>query len=290
MFNKPILYHYPLSFSSQIARLALTEKGVSWKSRIVDIGLPHENFSPWYMRINSDGVVPTLSHNDIIITDSINIALYTNNNFPGPALVPSLDKERELMEQFVNLQQQFPETELTYVSLSGITRRIARWDLENRKSDLANHAKKNEDLEDLYRAKYDQVEHLIESIDNPKRKQDLNNRVHKILDLLEEASVRDEWLAGPDYSLADVVWTVFLARAEMLGFRELWQGGRHPNVGAYYAKVKARPSFKKAKIYTKTSRTVFLRGVVKAYRLTPIFAIALAAFGAYGAAWWFGFV
>ena len=67
MFQRPpreglILYHFPASLCSQKVRLALAEKGVRYATRVVNIGPAHENYEPWYMRLNPRGVVPTLVH------------------------------------------------------------------------------------------------------------------------------------------------------------------------------------------------------------------------------------
>ena len=44
----------------QVARLALEEEGVKYRSRAMDIGSQMEHLEPWYIRINKSAVVPTL--------------------------------------------------------------------------------------------------------------------------------------------------------------------------------------------------------------------------------------
>ena len=134
--SRPVLYHYPASFSSQIVRLALVEKGVRWSSRIVDIVGSYDHYKPKYMELNPHGVVPTLVHDKKEIIDCVNIAIYINNHFPGPHLVPTDERERALMEQWVNLQQRFPERELLYSTLSGTKASFAHQDMERRKKVL----------------------------------------------------------------------------------------------------------------------------------------------------------
>lgn len=46
----------------QVARLALEEEGVKYRSRAMDIGSQMEHLEPWYIRINKSAVVPTLIH------------------------------------------------------------------------------------------------------------------------------------------------------------------------------------------------------------------------------------
>ena len=279
MFNRPLLYHYPYSLSSGIARLALVEKGVRWRSRFVDIGRRHENYAPWYVRLNARAVVPSLEHRGVVITDAINIALYINNHFPGPELFPARQQERELMEELVTLQQQYPETELSYCVLDEKKRRRALRDFDARRKVLTELAKKHEALEATYASKFDEIDRLSSRMEDPDYKQEIVNRLHRILDVLDQAASRDVFLCGPEYSLADVVWTAFLARMEYLGLGKMWQDGRRPNLDTYYTNMKARKSFKKAQLSTSKSRRFSLMLFVHNHRILTAILVALAVAG-----------
>ena len=69
-------------------------------------------------------------------------------------------------------------------------------------------------------------------------------RMLLLLDEMEEALGTQPWLAGSDYSLADVAFTPYLARLEHLGILALL-GERH-QVADWYRRCKARPSFREA--------------------------------------------
>jgi glutathione S-transferase len=70
-------------------------------------------------------------------------------------------------------------------------------------------------------------------------------RVHgKLLDHIEKAVSHGGYLAGDDYSLADAAATPYLYRLEKLRMMQLWEN--RPGVTAWYARMKARPSFKTA--------------------------------------------
>ena len=46
--SKPVLYHVPPSFYSQIVRLALAEKGIAYDSQYVIPGpASYETYAPW---------------------------------------------------------------------------------------------------------------------------------------------------------------------------------------------------------------------------------------------------
>ncbi len=63
------LYHFWSSVCSVRCRMALEEKGVAWTSRYTDI-FRFEQLTPEYLKLNPDGVVPTLVHNGQPICES----------------------------------------------------------------------------------------------------------------------------------------------------------------------------------------------------------------------------
>ena len=74
------------------------------------------------------------------------------------------------------------------------------------------------------------------------------------------------FLIGDAYSLADLVWTVTVARLKMIGLEPLV--GR-PALAAWYARVQARPSFEEADVWER----------VKPARLLGMFARKLLRLG-----------
>ncbi|MCH7695842.1 MAG: glutathione S-transferase family protein [Proteobacteria bacterium] len=62
-----------------------------------------------------------------------------------------------------------------------------------------------------------------------------------LLEDFESILSHSPWLAGETYSLADVAYTSYLTRLELLQFHGMWQD--RPNLAAYYARLKARPSY-----------------------------------------------
>jgi glutathione S-transferase len=280
LMSRPILYHYPESFSSQIVRLALVEKGVKWRGKIIDIMSRYKNYEPSYLSINPAGVVPTLRHKSGDITDSIAIALYVNNNFPGPMLVPTSQRERELMEQWVTLQQKFPERELMYSMMKGMRANFANKDIKQRKATIEKLAEKHEEFTPLYEEKYDDISSLERILSNENIADKHLHTLTAMLSMFEESARKNKWLAGNEYSLADVVWTVLLARLDMLGLSYLWTDGSHPFVEGYYKLVQERPSFKKAKIYKKVPLSSYfsiLTGKIPGLRIGFIVLMIIAA-------------
>ena len=63
------LYHGYLSVCAQKARLALAEKGLEWKSQIVNLQRGEQQ-TPDYLKLNPKGVIPTLIHDGQVIRES----------------------------------------------------------------------------------------------------------------------------------------------------------------------------------------------------------------------------
>ena len=82
-----VLYHALHSTCSQKVRICLYEKGVAWESRLVAIDRK-EHLTQEYLRLNQNGVVPTLVDDGQPIVDSSVICEYLDERFPVPSLVP----------------------------------------------------------------------------------------------------------------------------------------------------------------------------------------------------------
>ena len=80
------LYHAPQSTCSQKVRIALAEKNLDWTERRVNLP-KNEQLRPEYLKLNPNGVVPTLVHDGKVIIDSSVILEYLDEVFPQAAAV-----------------------------------------------------------------------------------------------------------------------------------------------------------------------------------------------------------
>ena len=70
------LYHAKWSLCSQMVRVALHEKGLSYESKLIKLCDQYpdaENLSSEYLNINPKGIVPSLVIDGEIVTESTNI-------------------------------------------------------------------------------------------------------------------------------------------------------------------------------------------------------------------------
>jgi len=228
------LYHGRTSVCSVKARLALAEKGVDFDSKLMT--LRGDQYEPAYMQLNPNAVVPTLVHDGRVIIESTVIMHYINDAFPGPALMPAEPLSRAKVHMTTKLMDEYVHNCCTVLTFATANRaNLQALPQEQFEADLAKSPSKSRS-----EAKRQVVKH---GLDAPLVVDAL--RVHRrLLDHIDNAMRDGDYLAGGGYSLADAAATPYLYRLEKLRMAKLWEN--RPGVTAWYARMKARPSFKTA--------------------------------------------
>src|SRR5438128_2074919 len=81
------LYNFSQSTCSQKVRICLAEKAIDWiDHRLVSKDRHH--ISPEYLKLNPNGVVPTLVHDGTPVIESSVIVQYLDDVFREPRLTP----------------------------------------------------------------------------------------------------------------------------------------------------------------------------------------------------------
>ena len=75
------LYNFPPSTCSLKVRICLAEKDAEWVDRRMD-SRQGQHLQPDYLKLNPNGVVPTLVHDGNVIIDSSVILEYLDEVFP----------------------------------------------------------------------------------------------------------------------------------------------------------------------------------------------------------------
>lgn len=244
--TKILLYDYPASICSQMARLCLVEKGVAFERRTVDIMVTSEQFEPWYTALNPRAVVPTMAIGEEIITDTLRIVGWVDQEFPGPSLTPTEPESAATMNRMMAEIMGLHYGVLLY------TRRLDSDGIS------ATVVARGEFLREQ-RAKFPQRAELLD------RRIAGNEKLQAIL----ASSAETEWhieqaralvgridaeladrpfVCGDRYTLADTFATPALARFRLHGFEGWWSGGENANVAAYYERMKSRPSWSNAEV------------------------------------------
>lgn len=257
---KPRLYHAPSSYYSMIARLALAEGGIAYEPVFVEIHYRVGQQQPDYVRLNPNMTIPTLVLADRILDESRDIAEYALGVSEA-----TLDGETRA---WLDLHYAYPIEELTFGGLlarNPLARRLIPKRLESIHRGLLARAAENPDLAALYKARAAVFAERVRTFD-PETVVKLSERRRDeaagIMDRLEQTLCDGRTvIVPPAYGLADVVFTVFLARIEFAGLSD--QIPKRPALARYWRAMQARPSFAAADIWTKLHVVRMIRGIIR---------------------------
>ena len=87
------LYGYFRSSAAYRVRIALNLKGLEYDQQFVHLR-KGENLQPGYLELNPQGKVPVLINGEDVLTQSMAIAEYLEEQFPTPPLLPGGPAER----------------------------------------------------------------------------------------------------------------------------------------------------------------------------------------------------
>ena len=94
-----LLYHHNSSVCAAKVRVTLHEKRLEWDGKLMT--LKGDQFDPSYLELNPAAVVPTLVHDDVVVTESNVILEYLDDVFSDPSLRPQDPVERAQMRYWM---------------------------------------------------------------------------------------------------------------------------------------------------------------------------------------------
>ena len=233
------LYHHGSSVCAAKVRLALAEKGIDWTGHYVDV-LAGEQFAPEFLALNPKAMVPVLVDDGRIVVESTLICEYLEAIHPTPALYPSDPYTRyraKLWTKAVDEDLHPSCSAITYVVSHRHT--IRRNGIGSFEDFLRTPSTESMEARKL---KWQWLEHGLQAPGAPDRIKLYDKYLHK----MEAELAGHDWLVGDAFSIADVALTPYINRLAMLGMSEMWQNGRLPRVEAWFARIRARPTFKPA--------------------------------------------
>ncbi|MGI4881002.1 MAG: glutathione S-transferase family protein [Janthinobacterium lividum] len=174
---------------------ALNEKGVAFEHVYVSL-TDFEQHAPEYLKLNPAGTVPTMVHGDLVLTESTPMCEYIDRTFPGPRLVPDDPLARYRMRDWCR------RTDLAAAALS-----VIGW--HNFMGPMVRQ-KPPEELERLI-ARIPTKERRIfwataaKATFTEQQLADARAKVGAWAATMDRRLAESAYLAGPDYSLADLV-------------------------------------------------------------------------------------
>lgn len=227
------LYHFGGAICAQKVRLALAEKQVEWDSK--ECAGPTLR-DPDYLRLNPNGVVPTLVHDGEVFTESRIISEYIDDAFDGPSLMPADPGERHkarLWSKQIDDSLHLNVFILTFAAIGRDMYRAMPAEVREKMMPGLQDPIKRQISNDLYENGFDSpwVDMALK-------------RFQRLAAEMETQLSGSAYLAGRSYSLADADYTAYINRLTNLGLASLWQD--KPGVKDWYFRMKERPSFKTA--------------------------------------------
>jgi glutathione S-transferase len=221
-----LLYHTRDAVCPMKVRIALAEKGLEWESH-----LNPDMRSPEYLALNPRGYVPTLVHDGHVLTESRIISEYIEDAFPDTPLMP-LDSVARHRARYWS--KQIDDTlhlnvfVLTFLALGGWG--LSKLSEEERQRRLPMEPVKRTIAQDLLRDGIE-AKWVAAAI----------ARFRNVLRDMDKALQDTSYLAGDEYSLADVDLSVYTYRLGQLTLDPLWQD--LPHLQKWTDRVYARPAF-----------------------------------------------
>lgn len=229
------LYHAGLTACSKKVRLCLREKGLDYVSHFVELG-EFAQHDPDYLKLNPNGLVPTLVHDGAAIIESTVINEYLDDVFPDVPLRPADPVERARSRVWGKLADEAlgPNMVVTFSGPSSIG--------------MAARGLGSADIDDvLARIPLMERRNVIDKISRGGGFTDKDfaaarEKAAFIVRRAEQALEVGPYLAGSTYSLADINMIPFMDRYRERVVPYLFTEDQYPRLCDWCDRILARPA------------------------------------------------
>jgi glutathione S-transferase len=228
------LYNAMQSTCSQKVRITLAEKGIDFVEHRLKL-FKQEQLRPEYLKLNPNGVVPTLVHDGVPVIDSSVIMEYLDEVFPDHSLTPQSPRQRDEMRAWMRFFEEVPTAAVRYPSYQVA---FGRHFSEMSESEFREVAS-SKPLRDKFLGEMDKDKGFSQE-----KIEQAEKSVRKTVVRMETRLKDQCYLVGAKISLADICILPPLIRMEDLGYSHLWSDLH--GVQAWLERMKSRPSFQKA--------------------------------------------
>ncbi|AEI62251.1 glutathione S-transferase family protein [Corallococcus macrosporus] len=201
------VYGLPMSTATRMVLAALAEKGQAAELVSVDL-TKGEHKASAHVERHPFGVIPVFEDDDgFRLYESRAIIRYLDRKLPGASLTPSDVHAYARMEQFISVEQSY----FSPAAMKVIWERLFKKFLGGGAPDEAR------------------IQEGLEGVE-------------RVFGIIEPVLGRQQYLAGDSFSLAELTWMPYMEFFVAAGGAELV--ARHPNVAAWWERVRSRPSWK----------------------------------------------
>jgi glutathione S-transferase len=227
------LYNAPQSTCSQRVRFVLNAKQLSFEENKLDL-LAGDQLKPDYLKLNPNGVVPTLDHDGAIIIDSSVIIEYLDEVAPEPeCFTPAAPAERAAMRALMRFIDEMPAAAVRVPTFNLAF--LPRF-----------QAMSEEEFLPFANAKPLRREFMLSMGRNGFPQAEMDAALGRLAHTLERmaqaiAASGGPWLMGARPTLADVAVMPAIVRMADLGLDKMWAD--KPTIGRWYGAIHAHPAF-----------------------------------------------
>lgn len=228
------LYHAINSVCAQKVRLALAEKGLPAREHLMLLN--GDQYDPAYLKLNPNGVVPTLVHDGRVVLESTVMLYYLDDAFPQPALMPADPLERVRVRLLNKLVDEYIHNACIVLTFAIAFRpALMKKPPQERETSFGRSPIRN-------RAQYkrDVVENGLASEHVDGAVQDMV----KLIKSIDASLAHGPYIAGDAWTNAEAAAIPYMLRLELLGLSGLWS--RYPAVSGWWERVRSRHSTQEA--------------------------------------------
>lgn len=236
------LYHGATSTCSKRVRITLAEKDLEWESVLLNLAV-RENLDPEYLKLNPDGVVPTLIHDGRVLIESNFIIEYLDEAFPEVPLRPAEPYERARMRIWMDRIEHVLHRNINIVS----------WIKQGRYKRFDGMSAAQ--LQAVYDSQATEEKRALlkKRLEDGVSQADMDfaeARVAEVLDEMEQQLQDRPWLCGEALSLADISVAPFLERFEANDMPLLTDWNKRPKLGDWWQRMQSREGFQTGFTFT----------------------------------------
>jgi glutathione S-transferase len=229
------LYHNDMSVCAQKVRLTLAEKQLKWQGYHLNLRAADQQ-KPEYLKLNPNALVPTLVDDGTVIIESTVICEYLDDAYPEPPLRPRDAAARARMRLWTKQLDEGVHAATSVISTAIAFRyqKLARGmeALKEFHKKMPDPVKRERSWENI--TKGVESRYFVDAI----------KRFEKLLGDMEATLSSIPWLAGEQFSLADIAYAPYATRLDQLQLQFLWDKRIH--LARWYERLRQRTAYKEA--------------------------------------------
>ena len=226
------LYNAPQSTCSQRVRFVLNAKQLPFEEVKLDL-LAGDQLQPDYLKLNPNGVVPTLDHDGNVVINSSVIIEYLDEISPQQSFTPRAPVERAHMRSLMRFIDEMPAAAVRVPTFNlAFLPRFAAMSEEEFMAFAESKPLRKEFMLAMGRKGFPEKD-MQASLD----------RMQRTYERMDETIVTSggPWLLGKAPTLADIALMPALVRMADLGLATMWKD--MPRVARWYDEIRAHPAF-----------------------------------------------